>query len=265
MNKLILCEGKTDAVLLSYYLGHVEGWKNSKEAPNDLRGIKRTAKNQSVNWYQKNGDYLLICAVGGKDNFQNFCRKTLGRSLLDNAFEKIVIVTDRDDREIYEIEESTSDILENVSATVENNKWISFSSKDRFGQDKLLNVLLVIIPAEHKGALETVMLKAIEERNYIDRNIVTKTGDFAKQMRREASIYISNDSDELKAHLGLTWAIQSPEKVFDFIDEQINDVPWEESKILQNWLKYKNAERKVGTNVSSSLFSRRRNSFSSKL
>lgn len=33
MNKLILCEGKTDAILLSYYLSHVQNWMPYKKGP----------------------------------------------------------------------------------------------------------------------------------------------------------------------------------------------------------------------------------------
>ena len=36
-----------------------------------------------------------------------------------------------------------------------------------------------------------------------------------------------------KAHLGLTWAVQYPEKVFSLIDEQIRTVKWEESETLR--------------------------------
>ena len=36
MNKLILCEGMTDAVLLSYYLDKVAGWKFCRKAPKEV-------------------------------------------------------------------------------------------------------------------------------------------------------------------------------------------------------------------------------------
>ena len=96
-----------------------------------------------------------------------------------------------------------------------------------------MSVLLVVIPTEHQGALETAMLDAISEDEY-DRNIVVKTGDFAKKMRAEASKYISTDRLELKAHLSLTWAVQLPEKVFTAIDEQIKSVRWEDSETLND-------------------------------
>jgi hypothetical protein len=38
---------------------------------------------------------------------------------------------------------------------------------------------------------------------------------------------------ELKAHLGVTWAVQYPEKVFSVIDEQIKSVRWEEYAALK--------------------------------
>lgn len=52
MNKLILCEGKTDAILLSYYLGRVANWKFSKKGPSGLK-IQASNDNESINWYKK--------------------------------------------------------------------------------------------------------------------------------------------------------------------------------------------------------------------
>ncbi len=97
--------------------------------------------------------------------------------------------------------------------------------------DKRLEMLLVVVPREHQGALETVMLESISENSY-DRNIVEKAGIFAAQMRNEAEKYISSDRLQLKAHLGITWAVQYPEKVFRLIDEQIRSVSWENSEVL---------------------------------
>lgn len=99
--------------------------------------------------------------------------------------------------------------------------------------EKTLDALLVVIPNEQQGALETAMLAAISENEY-DRNIVEKTRIFSNQMRTEASRYISTDRLELKAHLGLTWAVQYPEKVFTKIDEQIRSVSWEKSEGLHS-------------------------------
>ena len=53
-------------------------------------------------------------------------------------------------------------------------------------------------------------------------------------MQNSASRYISNNRKKLKAHLGVTWAVQYPEKVFKLMDEQIRSVAWEKSEVLHN-------------------------------
>lgn len=47
MNKLILCEGKTDAILLSYYLGKMVGWKYTRKGPDALT-IQHPKENESI-------------------------------------------------------------------------------------------------------------------------------------------------------------------------------------------------------------------------
>lgn len=230
MNKVILCEGVTDAILLSYYLEKTAGWKYCK-GPKHL-SIRETENNESVNWYCKAEDYLLICAVGGKDNFRRFFEEKIKAPIITaNAFEKLAVVTDRDDREISSIEMKMQSTFHEILTTVQNNHWCENTYQDSFGMDKRLEMLLVVVPREHQGALETVMLESISEDSY-DRNIVEKAGIFAAQMRNEAEKYISSDRLQLKAHLGITWAVQYPEKVFRLIDEQIRSVSWENSEVL---------------------------------
>lgn len=58
MNKLILYEGETDAILLSYYLGAVSGWRFCKKSPANI-AVKPDRFEQSVNWYENGEDNLL--------------------------------------------------------------------------------------------------------------------------------------------------------------------------------------------------------------
>ena len=96
--------------------------------------------------------------------------------------------------------------------------------------------LLLIIPETHAGALETVMLDAISEDEY-DKNIVDLCKRFVADMRTEAGKYISSNRLQLKAELGVTWAIQYPEKVFSLINEVIKSVPWEIYETLRECFK----------------------------
>jgi hypothetical protein len=231
MNKLILCEGATDAVLLSYYLERRAGWQYSRKSPKNL-DIRVDSATETVNWYKKDDDYLLISAVGGKDNFGNFFKRYISAPLFDAAaFGKIAVLTDRDQRAASDIEKAVKAAFAGINADIRNDVWVSGAYQDAYNINREISILLTVIPKEHQGALETVMLEAISEDPY-DKNIVDCTRDFAGKMRNEAEKYISSDRLQLKAHLGLTWAVQYPEKVFSLIDEQIRSVRWEESEIL---------------------------------
>lgn len=232
MNRLILCEGTTDAILLSYYLGKLAGWQHCKKPPKHL-DIKPSYSNESVTWYQNGEEYLLICGVGGKDNFGKFFETKIKHPLVDtNAFGKIAIVTDRDDKTVDEIKQRLLADFGNFFTVLEERSWKSNAYRDGFGMPGTVEVLLLVIPKEQAGALETMMLEAISEDPY-DKTIVENVYSFVQQMRTCADRYITSERLQLKAQLGVTWAIQYPEKVFHLIDEQIKNVAWEKSEVLR--------------------------------
>lgn len=233
MRSIIICEGSTDAILLSYYLNKVSGWEFCKKAPEHL-DIKQNEFDQSINWYKRDDDRLLICGVGGKDKISSFFKeKILSPMVKSDAFSKIVLVLDRDDKSTESIEAHASHLFKPIVTEIKNNTWISNTYVDAFGIHKVVTSLLIAIPEEHQGALETLMLEAIAEDPY-DAAIVKDAGDFVDKMQKSASRYIPNNRMRLKAHLGVTWAVQYPEKVFKLIDEQIRSVSWENSQVLRN-------------------------------
>lgn len=236
MNRLILCEGKTDAILLGYYLMKTDSWEHEKKPPSGL-DIKAQEQNENVEWYKKGNEKLMICSVGGKNNFGRFFSRYIQRPILNasngDPFPRIALITDRDDRDIAEIEKDISEQLSPFFAGTKNREWITNCYLDSFGMDKKIETLLLVIPAEHQGALENVMLDAISEDPY-DQNIVDKCASFVAAIRPEANRYITTDRLQLKANLSTVWAIQSPEKAFDFIDAQIKAVQWEKYETLNH-------------------------------
>ena len=230
MNRLILCEGKTDAILLSYYLEKTAGWKTTSALK--TLDIKARQDNESAYWYKKGNEMLLICGVGGKDNFANFFNRDIKKAMLSaGACSRVAIVTDRDDRSIADIERSISNNLSPFFHSIQNRKWLVNEYVDLFNMPQQLESLLLVIPTDQQGALETVMLSAISEDPY-DKRIVDQCEDFVENIRPNAAKYISTDRLQLKAHLSTVWAIQSPEKAFDFIDRQIKTVSWEKYTTL---------------------------------
>ena len=232
MNKLILCEGKTDAILLSYYLDHVRHWEPCKKGPKELRICADEKSGESAYWHQRGEERLLICGVGGKNKFGSFFKNKIQSAIIDaQAFSKAALVTDRDNRTEEEIVAEVCEHLALIITQASQNRWINNPYQDSFCQQQDLSFLLLIIPTDQQGALETLLLKALSEDPY-DREIVTRSQKFVDAITPYADHYIGHARLKLKAYLGVTWAIQSPGKEFSFIDEQIRSVPWEHSKIL---------------------------------
>lgn len=236
MNKAILCEGATDSILLSYYLEKTAGWKYTRKAPRNLE-IETVADNETINWYKRDDDYLLISAVGGKDNFSSFFRDRIKPPLFaSNAFGRIAFVTDRDRRELSAIMESIISVMDGVTFdSVEIGEWSRGKYNDYFSVERELEAIIIVIPKDKEGALETVLLDSIALDEY-DRNIVKAAGSFVEEIRSDAARYITSDALQLKAHLGVTWAVQYPGKVFSLIDEEIRSVEWEKSEVLNECL-----------------------------
>ncbi|WP_337575877.1 DUF3226 domain-containing protein [Allofournierella sp.] len=234
MNKLILCEGKTDAILLSYYLDRVHHWTPCKKGPKEVRISADEISGESAYWYQREEDRLLICGVGGKDKFGSFFKNKIEPAIIDaHAFSKVALVTDRDDRKEEDVTSEVYRHFERVITRVEQNRWVSNLYQDSFGQQQNLSFLLLIIPTDQQGALESLLLEAISEDPY-DREIVTRSNAFVAEIAPHADRYIGHARLKLKARLGVTWAIQSPGKEFSFIDTQIRSVKWEQSQVLAN-------------------------------
>jgi len=165
MISLILCEGKTDAIFLSYYLEQVCGWTHrfpKEDIPKEFTIKPNTKKCESAEWYRKADDFLLICGVGGKDNFGNFITNKIIPAMIDgNVFSKIAIVTDRDDREVSSICQSFKSMLKPIVSNVADNAWTDNQYANSFGQEKTVDFLLLTIPSDKEGALETILMDAI--------------------------------------------------------------------------------------------------------
>lgn len=235
MNKLILCEGETDAILLSYYLQRTCGWTFSEHSPVGMNIKAEKIRGESANWYRKNDDYLLICAVGSKYQFQHFFEEKIApplQSANTAAFSKIALIIDHDNDPEEEIVQRVRKELPLIARNAMHNAWTVHEYENGYGETQQLDFLLLIIPRDREGALESLLLDAISEDPY-DKNIVEKSKAFVDGIAPEASRYIGKRRLILKAHLGVTWAIQSPQKVFQFIDEQLRSTPWEKSEILQ--------------------------------
>ena len=163
MNKLILCEGKTDAILLSYYLARTCGWEHSK-APKGLNIKADDEHGESSCWYQRDRDYLLICAVGSKNSFRHFFENKVARPLFDSsAFSHMALILDRDEEAVSDIVASIRRDLPTVATNAENDRWVRHEYRNSYGEEKTLDFLILVIPLEQQGGLENLLLKQFQK------------------------------------------------------------------------------------------------------
>lgn len=235
MTRIILCEGETDLILISYYLEKTKGWVYTRNP----KGLKLTFTEQdnraACSYINDNDDELLICAVGGKDNFGNFfnenLKKPIMRSTARETEYRIALVTDRDDVSIQEIECTISEQLSPTVNSVGNNIWKTNIVDAELGAKITIEFLLLVIPKENTGALETVLMDSLAENEY-DANIIEKCSDFITDIKPDADRYIHENRLQLKAQLGVAFSIFNPEKTFSLFKERLVSVKWEDSPVL---------------------------------
>lgn len=241
MNTIILCEGKTDAVLLGYYIDKVCGFTHTKEKINKTITIGQNKENEFFTWHIKGNDCLAIWGIGGKDCFMSAIESffnVLKKSSDDLTYQKFAIVCDRDmQKDDSIILSEFSQYFSDARMPFENNKIQNGVYFNSFGQAKSIITFTLIIPQDKFGALETVLLESIKEDEY-DKKIVEKSDEFVTKIRAIANKYIQSDRLELKAKLSTVFAIMSPEKVFSFIDEILKTtVKWEEKQYVNELFK----------------------------
>ena len=239
MIRIILCGGKTDAILLSYYLGRTKGWIHDKK-PKHFKLEFPESDNRFVGHYKNGDERLSICAVGGKDNFIRFYKDNIegyikNSESIDLNY-KLAIVVDRDDRTTEEIEQYFSDNLKPCIDEITDSNWTINSFVNKFEQEATIETLCLIIPHENQGALENLLMDALSEDTY-KQNLINKSRVFVDEIAPEAAEIIDTERLKLKTKLGVSLAVLYPEKVFSLIDEQLRSISWENSQILAETFK----------------------------
>lgn len=240
MISAILCEGKTDAILISYYLEKVRGWHHVKK---QYEGpvIQQTQDNESIEYYELGNDLLMIWGVGGKSRFTYAIDQLITfsqRRGIEKAYTKIAILLDRDKTEDdNEILLPFNACLNNkgLTITLTNNQWMSCKYSDVFGDLIDIRLLSIIIPFDRNGAVETFLLQAISERDPEDQQVVSQCKTFVAGFSSRQ--YLQSERLKIKAELATTFAMISPEKVFTPLDALLKSIPWEKYATIQTGFK----------------------------
>ena len=244
MKSIILCEGKTDAIVISYYLEKTQNWKFLKNASQVNETRDRLVRipiqdrdSESANWYERDGNHLAIWAIGGQSKFDYALREVMTinkREDADKCFAKIALVTDRDkNADDGPILSSFTGALQACGMEIElsNSKWAASSFQNAFQETLSLSIVTLIIPFDKPGALETFLLDALCEQPD-EKHVIDAARQFISSLTSDK--YLPNERTRLKADLSTTFAILNPERVFTINDEIMRSIRWEEYSTVQS-------------------------------
>lgn len=230
MNSLILCEGKTDCILLQYYLEQVHRWKYK-----DKNGI-RVKSDCWSNCFTKEEHTLNIAETKGCSRLVDGLISAIIRNenaapgSTDEFFDKIIIFTDND--EISTSQKMINDIMNRLSSTsasfsssIQEGVWNKGSLNGIDGL-KEFELLLLFIPFDENGALETYLLNCIGKNDAYDKVIIDKGNSFVDMIDPE-SRYLTQRRLMTKAKFDVYFSVRTSAEQYAQRQNILRSVAWE--------------------------------------
>lgn len=238
MNNIILCEGSTDYFLLQYYMREAYQWIDDTSIQN---GILKMPKQKSRN-LTKNSDILTIMAVGGCSQIGNGLKTVLNKNYLSppnlsDVYNNIVIVTDRDEvgteqTFIQTLQQVLSEYNITTTTSITHNTWLPYSMQNQVGVTINFSILLLMIPFEENGAMETFLLNAIADKDSYDKTIIEQCNQFVDQIDPEKR-YLTSRRYITKAKFDTYFSIRTPVEQYAERQSIVKNVKWEEYNHIQ--------------------------------
>lgn len=239
MNSVILCEGETDQILLSYYLNRCFGFEYCKRQPAVApKKLQFNNSAESVCCYSFGDDIIVIWAVGGHSNIQPALEIILHQNKINSSrnglYSRICIMTDNDsEQELKSFWEAINNSLKNynIHAEFQEMEWATAEQPIDFDEKFTVELLGISVPTDEEGALETVLLNALEERkenSYIAEKSRSIIDDLISNKDKFSNDYLSGRREQVKAPLAVFFAITVPERIFQPMDKMLKSIQWSE-------------------------------------
>lgn len=239
MKSIILCEGSSDYILLQYFMRKVYGWtdQKTKEQSND-RYIKM------IRTMTKGADTLRIGGCGGCSGILPGFDRIMEYNTLSaepEAYDKVVVITDRDEIEtesefIKGIESILSSRNMKRNSAVSNNEWSEIQYRNGHGKECKFDFLLLVIPFEDMGAMETFLLDSIARNDSYDANIIEKCNFFVNNIDHEKR-YLTKRRYITKAKFDVYFSVRTAAEQFVERQNILKNIPWEKYIKIQSEFK----------------------------
>ena len=243
MNGIILCEGFDDVLLLGYYLykssdGIKWKYENNEKISDNFDFPKINSKSEKRELYRRGGDNVALWCVGGKDNFGPALQfiHTVNTHFPESGFQKLAIVTDRDDNDIGCCLDKMHALFlqQGWSVCLENNKENAFFY-DVEGERFEITIAPIIIPFTEPGAIETIMVNAIGETGSEEHSIVNRAKEYVHSFVSSGNLtkYLQHKREIPKAILSSIISITNPDRSTAYFNELLISNDWEKKEIVK--------------------------------
>ena len=227
MTELILVEGVSDVQLISYYLQNVYGWKHEREI---ILGIEPLDEHEHIESLSKDGNQVVLCGVGGNGKFAHFVEQhRINYIVVEKEISSLVVVTDRDEASDARIKNQINSALDQIS--VESNRWKENAIQDSFGQAKSIDTYLLIIPADEKGALERVIIDALNDIPE-ETALMGEVEQFIDALKAGLVPDLNQINNANKATVGTFFSVRYPKKAMRTFGVFISKIDWSKSASL---------------------------------
>lgn len=214
------------------------GWTDVEK---QQTGQFKIANQKSRRLYKDNCS-LTIAATGGcsrmADGLSEILKKNKMESPVgDNYFQSIVVITDRDETGTESsFIQSMGNVLkrENIiwSGKIENNQWTACEMETQAGDRIHMRLLVMVIPFEESGAMETFLLNAIAAQDEYDKKIIESCSDFIDNTDEERR-YLNGRRLVTKARFDAFFCVRTAADQFNQRRDIIKNIPWEKYAVIQ--------------------------------
>lgn len=228
MTELVLVEGVSDVQLISYYLQNVHGWNHER---NNILGIEPLNEHEHIESLSKDGNQLILCGVGGNGKFGYFVEQHLvNNMLIEQDISSLMVVTDRDEASDANVRRVINNSFEKIA--VNAGQWKDNVIEDSFGQRKHIDTYLLIIPANEKGALERVIIDALNDIPE-ETDLIQEVIQFIDSLKRGLVPELNQTNKANKATVGTFFSVKNPKNAMRSFGIFISKIDWSKSESLR--------------------------------
>lgn len=208
------------------------GWQDTEKS----QTVQFRIANQKSRRLYKDGSTLTIAGVGGCYRMAEGLSEVLKKNYMespvdDNYFRSIVIVTDRDDSGTEcEFIQNMERVLAQEKAVftegLKNNQWSACEMETQAGDKIQFKLLVLVIPFDENGAMETFLLNAIASRDAYDKAIIDDCKTFVDNTDKGRR-YLKGRRLITKAKFDAFFCVRTAAEQFCQRRDIIKNIPWE--------------------------------------